>query len=62
MGPNSALSSSLAQLLECVQVLVVADSKTPTDWHLDGAEFLSIDEQAGLRYEVKDHIGYNTYA
>lgn len=40
----------------------MADRKTPTDWHLDGAEFLSIDEQLELRYQLKDHIGYSTYA
>ena len=46
----------------CMQLLVVADRKTPTDWHLDGAEFLSVDEQTGLGYQLKDHIYYNTYA
>ena len=45
-----------------VQVLVVADRKTPTDWRLDGAEFLSVEEQTGLGYQLKNHIGYDTYA
>ena len=45
-----------------MQLLIVADRKTPTDWELDGAEFLSIDEQLGLRYQLKDRIGYDTYA
>ncbi len=45
-----------------VQLLVVADRKTPADWELAGAEFLSVDEQLGLRYQLKDRIGYDTYA
>jgi len=40
---------------------VVADKKTPEDWHMDGVEFLSVDEQLGLRYEIKNHIAYNSY-
>ena len=46
----------------CVQLLVVADRKTPTDWQLDGVEFLSMKEQKSLPYELKDHISYDTYA
>ena len=37
----------------CVQLLVVADRKTPADWALEGAEVLSVDEQLGLRYQLK---------
>ena len=40
----------------------MADRKTPTDWHLDGVVFLSVDEQLGLSYQLKNHIGYDTYA
>ena len=45
-----------------MQLLVVADRKTPTDWHLDGAEFLSVEDQIGLGYHMNNHIGYDTYA
>ena len=40
----------------------MADRKTPADWHLDGVELLSVEEQLSLGYQLKNHIGYNTYA
>ncbi|CAH1774966.1 unnamed protein product [Owenia fusiformis] len=51
---------SLAKLSEW-QLLVVADTKTPKDWHLDGVLFLSIPAQKALGYKVLDHIPYGVY-
>ncbi|CAH1782196.1 unnamed protein product [Owenia fusiformis] len=52
---------SLAKLTEW-QLLVVADTKTPKDWHLDGVIFLSVDAQRTLGYKILEHIPYSSYA
>ncbi|CAH1773338.1 unnamed protein product [Owenia fusiformis] len=52
---------SLATLSEW-QLLVVADTKTPKDWHLNGVIFLSIAVQQSLGYKVLEHIPYSNYA
>ncbi|CAH1781995.1 unnamed protein product [Owenia fusiformis] len=52
---------SLAKLTEW-QLLVVADTKTPKDWHFDGVLFLSLDAQRSLRYKVLEHIPYSSYS
>ncbi|CAH1792030.1 unnamed protein product [Owenia fusiformis] len=51
---------SLATLSEW-QLLVVADTKTPKDWHLDGVLFLSVTTQRSLGYKVLEHIPYSNY-
>lgn len=46
------------------QLIVVGDVKTPPDWSLHGAEFLSHDTQSRLGYEIlKDNLTPdNSYA
>ncbi|CAH1780485.1 unnamed protein product [Owenia fusiformis] len=51
---------SLANLPEW-QLLVVADTKTPPDWHLDGVIFLSVAAQQSLGYKILEHIPYSSY-
>ncbi|KAJ6790722.1 putative glycosyltransferase STELLO2 [Iris pallida] len=38
------------------QLLAVADSRTPPDWSLDGAIFLSLDDQLRLGYRTAAHL------
>lgn len=38
------------------KLVVVADTKTPTDWHLEGAIFLDMETQARLGYNIFDLI------
>ena len=50
----------LAQLPDW-HVVVVADKKTPTDWHLPGCYFLSIEQQKTLGYRIIDILPWNHY-
>ncbi|KAF5179676.1 putative transmembrane protein [Thalictrum thalictroides] len=43
------------------QVLAIGNSKTPSDWNLKGAIFLSLDQQANLGFRVVDHLPYDSY-
>ncbi|XVF07223.1 hypothetical protein REPUB_Repub06bG0120000 [Reevesia pubescens] len=43
------------------QVLAIGDSRTPRDWSLKGAIFLSLDMQANLGFRVVDHLPYGSY-
>ncbi|XP_057807756.1 probable glycosyltransferase STELLO1 [Salvia miltiorrhiza] len=43
------------------QVLAVGNSKTPKDWSLKGAIFLSLDQQADLGFRVVDYLPYDSY-
>lgn len=43
------------------RVVVVADQKTPQNWHCCNVTFLGIDEQADLGYEIVKHIPFNNY-
>ncbi|KAD4584696.1 hypothetical protein E3N88_22297 [Mikania micrantha] len=43
------------------QVLAVGNSKTPNDWDLKGAIFLSIEEQAKLGFRIIDFLPYDSY-
>lgn len=43
-------------------LVVVGDTKSPTDWHHDGAVFLSIDEQKRLYGALADAIPTRSYA
>ena len=52
----------LAKLAPEWNFLIVGDRKTPTDWHCDGAHFLSVDEQRELGYRLSDLAPYNHYA
>ncbi|XP_042495852.1 probable glycosyltransferase STELLO2 [Macadamia integrifolia] len=43
------------------QVLAIGNSKTPSDWNLKGAIFLSLEQQANLGFRVVDHLPYDSY-
>ncbi|GMJ02334.1 STELLO1 [Hibiscus trionum] len=43
------------------QVLAIGNSRTPRDWSLKGAIFLSLDMQASLGFRVVDHLPYDSY-
>ncbi|CAL0317072.1 unnamed protein product [Lupinus luteus] len=43
------------------QVLAIGNSRTPLDWELKGAIFLSLDEQAKLGFRVVDYLPYDSY-
>ncbi|KAF8403784.1 hypothetical protein HHK36_011890 [Tetracentron sinense] len=43
------------------QVLAIGNSKTPSDWSLKGAIFLSLDQQSNLGFRVVDHLPYDSY-
>ena len=45
-----------------VHLVVVADKKTPTDWNLDGCEFLSVDKQLSLNYRIIPLLPWNHYS
>ncbi|CAB3401894.1 unnamed protein product [Caenorhabditis bovis] len=42
-------------------LVVVGDSKTPADWHLDGVHFLSIDLQKSFGLGLPANLPYNSY-
>jgi hypothetical protein len=41
--------------------VVVADKKTPTDWAYPNVDFLSVDMQKNLAYEIVPLVPYNNY-
>ncbi|KAI4348692.1 hypothetical protein L6164_009384 [Bauhinia variegata] len=43
------------------QVLAIGNSKTPSDWSLKGAIFLSLEQQANLGFRVVDYLPYDSY-
>lgn len=43
------------------QVLAIGNSKTPSDWNLKGAIFLSLDQQASLGFRIVDQLPYDSY-
>ncbi|KAK9921968.1 hypothetical protein M0R45_030459 [Rubus argutus] len=43
------------------QVLAVGNSKTPSDWSLKGAIFLSLEQQAQLGFRVLEYLPYDSY-
>ncbi|XP_062002848.1 probable glycosyltransferase STELLO1 [Rosa rugosa] len=43
------------------QVLAVGNSKTPSDWSLKGAIFLSLEQQAELGFRVLEYLPYDSY-
>ncbi|KAJ7972215.1 Protein of unknown function (DUF288) [Quillaja saponaria] len=43
------------------QVLAIGNSKTPSDWTLKGAIFLSLQQQATLGFRVVDFLPYDSY-
>lgn len=43
------------------QVLAIGNSRTPSDWSLKGAIFLSLEQQASLGFRVVEFLPYNSY-
>lgn len=43
-------------------VIIVADKKTPANWHYSKTRFLSIDEQADLGYHLLEYLPFDHYA
>ncbi|KAM2437135.1 hypothetical protein EV1_014209 [Malus domestica] len=43
------------------QVLAIGNSKTPSDWSLKGAIFLSLEQQAQLGFRVLEYLPYDSY-
>ncbi|KAL9232572.1 hypothetical protein vseg_007671 [Gypsophila vaccaria] len=43
------------------QVLAVGNSRTPSDWNLKGAVFLSLEMQSTLGYRVLEYLPYDSY-
>ncbi|KAH6784868.1 transmembrane protein [Perilla frutescens var. hirtella] len=56
-------SNSLQNLVKIKgwQVLAVGNSRTPKDWSLKGAVYLSLDQQADLGFRVVDFLPYDSY-
>ncbi|KAF4362812.1 hypothetical protein F8388_022469 [Cannabis sativa] len=56
-------SDSLRKLVKIKgwQVLAIGNSKTPSDWSVKGAIFLSLEEQAKLGFRVVDFLPYDSY-
>lgn len=48
--------------IEGWQVLVVADLKTPIDWHYENVKILTVAEQESLPFETVKLLPYNHYA
>ncbi|KMT15027.1 hypothetical protein BVRB_3g061520 [Beta vulgaris subsp. vulgaris] len=43
------------------QVVAIGNSRTPNDWNLKGAIFLSLDMQSKLGFRVLDYLPYDSY-
>ncbi|KAL8500846.1 hypothetical protein ACS0TY_020435 [Phlomoides rotata] len=56
-------SESLQSLVKTKgwQVLAIGNSKTPNDWCLKGAIFLSLDQQSNLGFRVVDYLPFESY-
>ncbi|KAI6696785.1 hypothetical protein NL676_016904 [Syzygium grande] len=60
---SSYPSESLKNLVKLKgwQVLAIGNSRTPADWRLKGAIFLSLEQQATLGFRVVDYLPYDSY-
>ena len=56
-------SDSLRNLVKIKgwQVLAIGNSRTPSDWSLKGAIYLSLEMQANLGFRVVDYLPYDSY-
>ena len=43
------------------RVVVVADEKTPKEWHLDNVDILDIEKQKNLGYRILSLLPYSHY-
>lgn len=44
------------------RVVIVADKKTPKDWYCENCDFLSVEKQSSLGYEIFKHLPWNHYS
>ncbi len=56
----TATLKKLARLREW-RLVVVADKKTPSNWHLDNCDFLSVEVQEQLPYKIIPLLPWNHY-
>ena len=56
------IEGSLDKNCAISQILVVADRKTPTDWVYPNVEFLGMEEQKQLGYNILPLTPLNSYA
>ncbi|KAB5519507.1 hypothetical protein DKX38_023826 [Salix brachista] len=56
-------SDSLKKLVRIKgwQLLAIGNSRTPNDWSLKGAIFLSLEQQASLGYRVSGYVPFDSY-
>nr|CAN62330.1 hypothetical protein VITISV_029810 [Vitis vinifera] len=56
-------SDSLRSLVKIKgwQVLAVGNSRTPANWELKGAIFLSLEQQAKLEFRILEYLPYDSY-
>jgi len=59
-SPTEALKLYSCQLDS--KLVVVGDIKTPPDWRLAGAKYISIDEQKKSQYRISKLLPYNHYS
>ncbi|OIW06401.1 hypothetical protein TanjilG_16813 [Lupinus angustifolius] len=60
---SSYPSDSLRNLVRIKgwQVLAIGNSRTPLDWELKGAIYLSLEQQSNLGFRVVDYLPYDSY-
>jgi len=47
--------------LENYKLIVVGDKKTPNDWHCKNVDYISVDEQTNLNFDLIKVLPYNHY-
>eukprot|EP00250_Pteridium_aquilinum_P024577 c29272_g1_i1 orf=315-2657(+) len=59
-GPPTEQISAMVKM-QGWQVLAIGDSHTPKNWDVRGAIFLSIEQQAALKFRVLAHLPFTSY-
>ena len=59
--PPTEAVVSLSKMKE-IQLIVVGDKKTPSDWHYQGVKFLSVEKQSKLNFHLTSVLPYNHYS
>ena len=44
------------------RLVVVGDKKTPKDWHLDNCDYISVEDQQQMKYEIIKYLPWNHYS
>ena len=47
--------------LKDVQLIVIGDKKSATEWNLDGVKYFGVQAQNHLKYSIMDNLPYNHY-